>query len=42
MGKTKETGKQAASGPPALTKKILLHAEAECKTVGSDIRKLAI
>lgn len=41
MGKAKDIGKKAASGPLAKAKKILLHAEAECKTAGSDIRKLA-
>ena len=41
IAKGKDSGKKAASAPLAKAKKILLHAEAECKTAGTDVRKLA-
>jgi hypothetical protein len=41
IARAKEGGKTAASGPLAKAKKLVLHAESDCKTGGGDVKKHA-
>jgi hypothetical protein len=40
VAKAKESGKAAARAPLAKGKKVVLHAEAECKAAGGDVKKI--